>query len=818
MNTFAGRFVVRFWKEILLVMIFLTIFFGYHAAKITIDTDLTTLLPKDDEYSQKYQELISGDSLGDSVVLVFEVDGNRDRIYAFADKIKGRLEKKVDIVKYFKNMNSISMMGTTGLLLTKGEVFEQLVSTLNFTKFLTENPAALDFSIVRNVGSSLREVEEIFNDVMGIDGIQNFALISEDNEIMVMNIILRKSSLDLDFAKWALEEIREFIDPISQEYGYDYSITGSYQSALDSNRIITNDFAVTTIITLVSITFLFLIVYGNLFTTISIFFSLIIGSLWSLGMFHFLFQGLDFMSSFVMALLLGLGIDFGIHISHRISENIWEQPEQFNSLSPEKKRDNTKYAVLDSVKHSGKSTLIGGITTIAAFMSMFFVDSPALKRVGIMSGIGILIFLAVMIIILPAFLIFFSKWITVRVPKKRVKRWPKRLFNFYHNRGYRYIVITVFILLIPMVFFLVKSFKEFNYTPVALIPGEIESKIAMDKLSEHNVFTSVDNAVLTFIEDPEKLYAAEKAIVERTDALTNINSLASFIPREMVNSYPEFRTEIEKLLGNSQNAFTLMLFKKLDIYNDIDFLLGLLENSPKFDTFIENIFNSKLLPNEAKQFLTTSIDSKMAYKLYAEPSYNIWVNNNLKNFVEEISQSGFDFYGYPIIYYKVMKKVIHSIIFAVLLSGVIIALTVLISLLRFSDTVVVLFSLGITISFLFGVYYLTGMRLNFMTILALPLIMGMAIDGPIHLIGRLREEEQKDEDEKMYKNVFLGTGKAITLSSMTTTLAFFSFVFAASPILTEFGIIMSLGIGINWVVTFFWLKGFRDILRKKRGD
>src|SRR6056297_1591592 len=107
MNTFAGRFVIRFWKEILLVTIFLTIFFGYHAAKITIDTDLTTLLPKDDEYSQRYQELISGDSLGDSVVLVFEVDGNREGIYAFADAIKSRLEKKVDIVKYFKNMNSI---------------------------------------------------------------------------------------------------------------------------------------------------------------------------------------------------------------------------------------------------------------------------------------------------------------------------------------------------------------------------------------------------------------------------------------------------------------------------------------------------------------------------------------------------------------------------------------------------------------------------------------------------------------------------------------------------------------------------------------
>lgn len=162
-----------------------------------------------------------------------------------------------------------------------------------------------------------------------------------------------------------------------------------------------------------------------------------------------------------------------------------------------------------------------------------------------------------------------------------------------------------------------------------------------------------------------------------------------------------------------------------------------------------------------------------------------------------------------------MTSVIKSIIFAVLLASIIIAMTVLFSLKKFSDSITILLVLGMTIIFLFGFYNLLGMQINFMTILALPLMMGMAIDAPIHLIGRLREEEEKSAKPDYLKNVFLKTGKAITLSSVTTIIAFSSLLFASSPILGEFGVIMTMGIAFNWIITFFWMKSFRDMIKKR---
>src|SRR6056297_1528110 len=377
------------------------------------------------------------------------------------------------------------------------------------------------------------------------------------------------------------------------------------------------------------------------------------------------------------------------------------------------------------------------------------------------------------------------------------------------------IVITLLIALIPLFFFTYKCFKDFNYTPAETIPMDIESAKVFRKITDHGIFSNADNNIITYISDPKKLYDAEQTIYKRTPDLQNINSLASFIPKDMFDNYDSFKLNIEKIINSSQNSFTLLLFKKLGVYSDLDYLYSLFQNSPNFSGFINSIFQSEILPNEAKKYLTTYIDGEMVYKIYAEPTYDIWRENKLKEFVEGLQNTEQDFYGYPIIYYKVMTSVIKSIIFAVLLSSIIIALTVLLSLKKFSDSIAVLMVLGMTIIFLFGFYNLIGMQINFMTILALPLIMGMAIDAPIHLIGRLREEEEKDREPDYINNVFMKTGKAITLSSTTTMIAFSSLLFASSPILGEFGMIMTLGMAFNWLITFFWLKHFRDKIKKR---
>jgi len=163
--------------------------------------------------------------------------------------------------------------------------------------------------------------------------------------------------------------------------------------------------------------------------------------------------------------------------------------------------------------------------------------------------------------------------------------------------------------------------------------------------------------------------------------------------------------------------------------------------------------------------------------------------------------------------------VISSIVFSVLVALVMIVVPVVVTLRDFQLTFLALLALILNLVILFGLSYLFGTGLNFMTLLGLPLLLGMAIDAPVHLLLRYKDERSKGSQwhtDDFLKQVFLGTGKAITLSALTTAIAFFSFLIASSPLLLEFGVMLGTGIMINWLLTFLWVGGIRIAIDQKR--
>jgi len=73
-----------------------------------------------------------------------------------------------------------------------------------------------------------------------------------------------------------------------------------------------------------------------------------------------------------------------------------------------------------------------------------------------------------------------------------------------------------------------------------------------------------------------------------------------------------------------------------------------------------------------------------------------------------------------------------------------------------------------------GLMYLSGIMLSFMTVIALPMIVGIGIDDGVHIMHRWRSEGNGN-----VKTVFASTGKAIFLTSLTTGFAFGSLIFSA---------------------------------------
>jgi hydrophobe/amphiphile efflux-3 (HAE3) family protein len=101
---------------------------------------------------------------------------------------------------------------------------------------------------------------------------------------------------------------------------------------------------------------------------------------------------LDFMTVMASALIIGAGIDFGIHVTHRFREE-WE-------LGCE----NVDEAVRKTVGNVGRALLSAAVTTAGAFGVLAFSQVQELKRFGGVTAIALISALLVALLVLPTIL------------------------------------------------------------------------------------------------------------------------------------------------------------------------------------------------------------------------------------------------------------------------------------------------------------------------------------------------------------------------------------------------------------------------------
>ena len=83
---------------------------------------------------------------------------------------------------------------------------------------------------------------------------------------------------------------------------------------------------------------------------------------------------------------------------------------------------------------------------------------------------------------------------------------------------------------------------------------------------------------------------------------------------------------------------------------------------------------------------------------------------------------------------------------------------------------------------------LTGSSWNFLSGMAIPLIVGTGIDYSIHLIFALRRSGGN------FAKVWNGVGKAICFCGLSTAIGFGSLLFASNEMLRSMGLLCSLGV------------------------
>lgn len=674
--------------------------------------------------------------------------------------------------------------------------------------------------------------------------------LSKDKASMLMTAQpLYPSQRGVTYSRLVTDKVRAAIEAADPEsLGVRVGMTGTYPFNALTNDVVNADMVRTTIISSIGVFVIFLFAFGSIFYSIVAVVPLLISVVLTMSWTKFAVGGFNMVTTFLPALVLGLGIDYAIHLISRYAE------ERGRGRSVNR-------ALYAAVMHKGMASFVAAATTAFVFVGLLMSRSRALYEMGAITSVGVLLAFLVTLLLLPA-LITLSHYVLRRRNKgERVTNYAARmtgLFRFVLGRAR-----AIFVIILILTFFVTfqAARTRFVFSSTDLVP-RVESQEVMDEiLSDFEVSPTGIGSFFTFYASTEAelrdvvVKLSEHPLVEVVDSAVGIlpvdlteqqktlNSLdiGGYVNqlRRLETSFGErgaVLSEIRALLaqfallqyGASLNGLveislssSNILTQLRDIQLELDALdIGQATESvsllrlalERLDRNLEDVRDLPPVETLLRDILlaypegirTRYLNAEGDFVVQARVSRAIYDKENLNEFVEFAASFSDHFFGMPLVAKRLeeyMKRDFY------LSTGI--ALLLILIVLRASLKNWVRSLLASTPLVLGYIWMLGGMRLlsidfNFLSITISPLLIGIGVDNGIHIIHRVMEERASGSDNPIERGASV-TGVAVIVTSLTTMLVFGSLLIARTPGLRMLGISALLGIGFSLVFSLLFL-------------
>ncbi len=191
-----------------------------------------------------------------------------------------------------------------------------------------------------------------------------------------------------------------------------------------------------------------------------------------------------------------------------------------------------------------------------------------------------------------------------------------------------------------------------------------------------------------------------------------------------------------------------------------------------------------------------------------------------KNYDSEENYVSMRATGNSIIEYEITGVSMEANQIVVPLIFVVISIILFLSFFKISYVVLPLLGLSISVIWLFGTMVLFGMDFMIMEVALIPMLMGLGVDYSVHMFHNYRAELDKGKNaaEAIIASI-TDVGMAMLLATITTFIAFLSFLTATMVPLRDFGVLCAIGIAYVFIVTITLQAAVRYILdRRKNKD
>lgn len=219
---------------------------------------------------------------------------------------------------------------------------------------------------------------------------------SPDQSMLLISLIPAFDVLDFDTLYAAVEGVERITVQVDEETaGVDIGIGGELAWVVARHQGAGADTLYPTLVALVLILVLFFFSFTRMRKMVLALLALVVGILITVGGIVLTVGHISMITSIFAVILMGLGIDFGIHLVSNYDDF------RLKGMAPAE-------AMRKTMTTGGTPIMLGGITTACAFFSLALSRSPAVAEFGIVAGMGVLITLATMLTLFPALVLSFG--------------------------------------------------------------------------------------------------------------------------------------------------------------------------------------------------------------------------------------------------------------------------------------------------------------------------------------------------------------------------------------------------------------------------
>ena len=608
--------------------------------------------------------------------------------------------------------------------------------------------------------------------------------------------------------------IEEYSSKLPETSGLiEYGFTGTYQTNYDDSYQMKSSLVPVSGVAFIGVLLVLLAFFGrHIFAVFLILSGLILGLIITFGWAALTLGELNMITSILGGILMGLGIDFGIHLLYRLREEMERQPSLEEALSA-------------TLKGAGVASFVSGLGTAAAFASLLTSDFKGFSHFGFLAGSGVFLIGVSIYIWVPALIFSIERGSPGRAQRLIGAHQGIKEDGRASTSIPRPLLILSLSALIAVGLSTLAPQAPFEYNTRALMVEGLPSVKLQDELNDRFQISADPVAIYTpTLEGALAVYERFKsagvnvgiggrgAQESRDQSITDLHkddyssidqvvSLFTFIPpqAQQERNAALLKTWREELSEIPKSSLPPELQERWGEG------LSYLDATP---------YQLKDLPAVyVKPFKSLPTSKTQGYLTYVYAQVDLWDGKNMLKFAEQVEVihvEGGPYYaaGMPILFSGLAQMILADGRLTVILTCLLLLLILALDLKKISDVLIALTPLLLGVGSMLGVMSLIDAHLNLMNVVVFPIIIGYGVSHGVYLLHRVKEGASP-------KVALSSVGRAVACSTLTTLAGWAALLVASHRGLKSMGTLACVGMLSTLFISFTLMPAILEILRNR---